>query len=336
MSAPSSSAVRIAEDGAMRAEAPGKVNLHFQVGPRRDDGYHAVASLYAAVDVLEAVELAVDPQLAPGTIECALQVVPGSLVAQQQAAGAFDPALVPLDERNLAVRAARAVLAQAPELSGGLRLRIDKAVPVAGGMGGGSADAAAALLAAAELVARETGQRIPRDRLLALAEKLGADVPFALTGGAAVGTGTGAQLRPVPVGRPWSGVLVADAGALSTPQVFATLDRLRAEGELPQRQEDRLAVPDELLRALADGHGHAGAAQMCNDLQDPALAMSPELRGRLEDLEAGGARALISGSGPTIIALPEPSQGSDGAEAARALAESLRGRGLCAVSCAIG
>ena len=144
--------------GPVQAVAPGKVNLCFLVGPLREDGYHSVASLYAAVDQLETVQLELDPQRPAGSVGCELRVVAGSLVAQQEAAGAFDPTLVPLDECNLAVRAAQAVLAEAPDLPSGLMLRIAKAVPVAGGMGGGSADAAAALSAAAELIARETGK----------------------------------------------------------------------------------------------------------------------------------------------------------------------------------
>lgn len=320
----------------VRAVAPGKVNLCFRVGPLRADGYHSVASLYAAVDQLETVQLALDPQRPVGDIGCELHVVAGSLVAQQEAAGAFDPSLVPLDERNLAVRAAQAVLAEAPALPSGLLLRIAKAVPVAGGMGGGSADAAAALSAAAQLVARETGHRIGRERLLEIGSGLGADVPFAMTGGAAVGTGTGTQLRAVPVRTPWHAVLVADTGALSTPEVFAALDRMRADGDLPAAAEDELEVPAELLRALAEGEPAADARALSNDLQPPALEMSPDLRRRLEELEGLGARALVSGSGPTILALPRVPGPDRAAEASRALAEQLRERGQCAVACAIG
>ena len=322
--------------GPVQAVAPGKVNLCFRVGPLREDGYHSVASLYAAVDQLETVQLELDPQRPAGSVGCELRVVAGSLVAQQEAVGAFDPSLVPLDDRNLAVRAAQAVLAEAPALPSGLTLRIAKAVPVAGGMGGGSADAAAALSAAAELIARETGHVIERERLLEIGASLGADVPFAMTGGAAVGTGSGTRLRAVPVRSPWHGVLVADTGALSTPEVFATLDRMRDDGTAPAVQEADLEVPAELLRALAEGEPSVGAGQLTNDLQAPALRMSPELTRRLEELEELGARTLVSGSGPTIVALPRAPGPDHGAQASRGLSEQLRDRGLCAVACAIG
>ena len=322
--------------GPVQAVAPGKVNLCFRVGPLREDGYHSVASLYAAVDQLETVQLELDPQRPAGSVGCELRVVAGSLVAQQEAAGAFDLTLVPLDERNLAVRAAQAVLAEAPDLPSGLMLRIAKAVPVAGGMGGGSADAAAALSAAAELIARETGHAIARERLLEIGAGLGADVPFAMTGGAAVGTGSGTELRAVPVRVRWHGVLVADTGALSTPEVFATLDRMRAEGAAPTVRESELEVPAGLLRALAEGKSAVGGEALANDLQAPALRMSPELRRRLDELEELDARAMVSGSGPTIVALPRTSGHDDGAESSRVLAAQLRERGLCAVACTIG
>lgn len=320
----------------VQARAPGKVNLCFRVGPPRADGYHPVASLYAAVDQLETVQLELDPRRPAGSVRCELQVVAGSLVAQQEAVGAFDRGLVPLDERNLAVRAAQTVLAEAPALSGGLVLRIAKAVPVAGGMGGGSADAAAALSAAARLVEHETGHAIAHDRLLEIGAGLGADVPFAMTGGAAVGTGTGTDLRAVPVRAPWHGVLVADRGALSTPEVFATLDRMRADGALPVPAASELEVPAQLLRALAEADPAAGAEAMANDLQDPALQMSPQLRHRLAELEQLGARAMVSGSGPTLVALVRDPGSDRGAAASRALAEQLREHGLCSVACAIG
>ena len=322
--------------GPVQAVAPGKVNLCFRVGPLREDGYHSVASLYAAVDQLETVQLELDPQRPAGSVGCELRVVAGSLVDQQEAAGAFDPSLVPLDERNLAVRAAQAVLAEAPDLPSGLTLRIAKAVPVAGGMGGGSADAAAALSAAAELIDRESGHTIERERLLEIGAGLGADVPFAMTGGAAVGTGSGTELRPVPVRSRWHGVLVADTGALSTPEVFAALDRMRAEGAAPMVQESELEVPGGVLRALAEGEPAVGAQSLANDLQAPALQLSPELRQRLDELEELDASALVSGSGPTIVALPRATGPDDGAQSSRVLAARLRERGLCAVACAIG
>ncbi|KAA9394596.1 4-diphosphocytidyl-2C-methyl-D-erythritol kinase [Kocuria coralli] len=317
---------------SFRVEAPGKVNLFFAVGPRRPDGYHGVASLYIAVDVAEAVTATFDPLLPPGQIECTLEVVPGSLVDQQHRRGGFDLAQVPMGDSNLAVRAARKAVDRAGGLPGGVRLHIEKAVPVAGGMGGGSADAAAALQATTALIFAVTGRETTVSRSLEIARELGADVPFAMTGGAAVGTGTGADLSPVPVGASWPAVLIADDGALATPAVFARLDALRADGVLPAPGEDELMVPDELLDALAGEcvFGVEALRALRNDLQAPALDLAPHLAPRLEELRSTGAVPMVSGSGPTLIALV-PHQ-----EFARDLAGQLQQVGAHAVPVLLG
>ncbi|KUG56674.1 hypothetical protein AVL61_06370 [Kocuria rosea subsp. polaris] len=303
-----------------RAAAPGKVNLFFAAGPPRPDGYHDVASLYCAVSTGETVTVA--PTRSGGTT-VGVAAVPGSLVAQQIDRGTFTLDAVPTDGSNLAVRAAEAVLARFPRLSGGLHLQIDKAVPVAGGMGGGSADAAAALLAVNRLAARVSGEPpLDDDALLELAAGLGADVPFALTGGAAVGTGTGAHLRPVAVGAPLHLVLVAAEAGLSTPAVYAELDRLRAREDVPPPR-----LPAGLEEALRAGQAGELAPLLVNDLQAAALSLAPQLAPVLAAGAAAGALAsFVSGSGPTVAHLVAD------AAAAEDLADVLRGRGAPALA----
>ncbi len=240
-----------------RAKAPGKVNLYLAVGNPREDGYHPLATLFSSVNIYETVT-ARDGQK-PG-ITLSLDIVPESLVDQQQRAGEFDLAEVPLDESNLAHRAAVSMV-QAHGLTVNdlnLHLHIDKAVPVAGGMAGGSADAAAALLAVDQYLyeKRLSERTLGLEELLALAAPLGADVPFVVRaafplGGLAVGEGTGTELRIVELPEdmiPLDIVLVAASEGLSTPQVFSELDEGRAAGRYPEAGE--LQVPSGLLHAL--------------------------------------------------------------------------------------
>lgn len=296
---------------SVSATAAGKTNLYFAVGPVRPDGYHEVASLYAAVDLEEKVT--VTAGRVPG-ISQSLSVVPASPVAAQVAAGAFDPAVVPLDESNLAYRGAAAVLtAQGLDVHQvSLHLHIDKAVPVAGGMGGGSADAAAAMKATNTYLAQVglVEAELPLSRLLELAAPLGADVPFALLGGLAVGTGVGEKLEPVEVP---AGVeplrysfLASEAGGLSTPAVYGELDAGRATGSYPA-PDQVLAVPQALIQALTSPAPLAErlpviTANLRNDLAAPAITLQPELATTLATAQAtqGIAAAFVSGSGPTV------------------------------------
>ncbi|GAA1746109.1 4-(cytidine 5'-diphospho)-2-C-methyl-D-erythritol kinase [Kocuria aegyptia] len=305
---------------AERAGAPGKVNLFFAAGPPRPDGYHDVASLYCAVSTGETVRATLT-RGAGTTVGVA--AVPGSLVAQQLDRGTFSLDTVPTDGSNLAVRAAEAVLARFPPLVGGLHLQIDKAVPVAGGMGGGSADAAAALAAVNRLAARVSGEpALDDDALLELAAGLGADVPFALTGGAAVGTGTGARLRPVAVGAPLHLVLVAAEAGLPTPAVYAELDRLRADEDVPPPR-----LPEGLVERLGAGTAEELAPLLANDLQSAALSLAPQLEPVLAaGADAGALASFVSGSGPTVAHLVAD------AAAAAALADVLRGQGAPALA----
>lgn len=294
------------------ASAPGKVNLHFAVGALAGDGYHAVSSIYQALNLTEYVSLSASPD------EASHIFLTGSLQPEQLA-------LVPTDGVNLVVKA----VALAAELAGIERLRalnfqIDKHVPVAGGMAGGSADAAAALLAAVE----KFNLQISMDALVAAAVKLGADVPFALVGGTAIGTGRGEQLRNLELAQPLHFVMITSQDGLKTPAVYAELDRQRAKsGQDPKT----VAVPDEpiaLIDALAAGDFEAICQLIRNDLEPAAIALMPDLEFTIAAAERfGAARAFVSGSGPTVAAL------APSAEAAQELATKLTEANFSVVAC---
>ena len=186
------------------AHAPAKINLVLGVGPERPDGYHELATVFQAVSLVDEVAVALDDRVSV-TVE------------GPESDG------VPSDGSNLAVRAAR-LLAERTGVDDGVRIRIRKGIPVAGGMAGGSADAAAALLAC-DAVWR-TG--LTREELGGLAAELGSDVPFALFGGTAVGAGRGERLTPALARGEYHWVVALAGQGLRTPDVFAHLDRMRA------------------------------------------------------------------------------------------------------------
>lgn len=263
---------------AVHARAPGKINVFFEVGPLRPDGYHDVASAYQAVSLYEDVWA---------------HASDGFTVA---VSGTVDVSAVPADDRNLALRAAR-LLAQRTGHRGGVHLDVVKQVPVAGGMGGGSADAAAALVACDAL----WGTQLPPAELHELAARLGADVPFALMGGTAVGTGRGDLLSPALAKARFDWVVVPAQGGLSTPEVYAQLDRLRDRDDIAVLPRTPM-VDAAVLQALRAGDAALLAEAARNDLQPAALALRPDLRDVLALGERAGAlAALVSGSGPTIV-----------------------------------
>lgn len=220
---------------------------------------------------------------------------------------------VPLDRTNLAARAAE-MLAARNGLTPSVHLHIDKRIPVAGGMAGGSADGAAALLACDAL----WGLGTPVAELLSLCAELGSDVPFSLVGGAALGTGRGEILTPVEAGTFHWVFAVADGG-LSTPAVFREFDRLTAGVEVPAPQ----ASP-ELLAALASGDPDALAVTLANGLQPAALSLRPSLADTLAaGTDAGALAALVSGSGPTTAFLVRD------AESAAKVAAALDASATC-------
>jgi 4-diphosphocytidyl-2-C-methyl-D-erythritol kinase len=287
----------------VHVRAPGKVNVFFDVGDAQADGYHDVASVYQAVSLYEDV-------WASAAEEYSITVD-----------GDVELGGVPLDDRNLAVRAARLVAGKAG-WTAGIRLHVHKQVPVAGGMGGGSADAAAALVAVNELL--EAG--LTAAELHALASQLGADVPFALRGGTAVGTGRGDELAPALVRGRFDWVFVTQGEGLSTPEAYAGLDEQRARADIaPPRAAP--SVDPRILQALRAGNAEALAAAVRNDLQSIAVGRLPRLQDVIDDgREAGALAGLVSGSGPTVALLA-----SDDA-AAELLATRMRSRGHSAVA----
>lgn len=260
--------------------APGKVNLALRVGPLGDDGYHELATVFLALDLVDELhaELADD-----------LSVHLAHDEARED---------VPLDDTNLAYRAA-VLLRERAGITAGARLTITKRIPVAGGMGGGSADAAAALIACDALWGLDT----PWDELLELAAELGADVPFSLQGGAAIGRGHGDELDAIPAPHDFHFVLVTSEEGLSTPKCYRALDLLRAEGALPEAALP-LTISDELLAALAQGDAVGLAAELTNDLEAAALVIRPDLAETIHaGALAGAIGGIVSGSGPTIALL---------------------------------
>ncbi|MGW6690112.1 4-(cytidine 5'-diphospho)-2-C-methyl-D-erythritol kinase [Streptomyces sp. NPDC054961] len=278
----------------MTVRVPAKVNVQLGVGAARPDGFHDLANVFLAVSLYD--EVTATPS--------------GSLTVTCEGRGADQ---VPLDRTNLAARAAQA-LADRAGLTPAVHLHIAKNIPVAGGMAGGSADGAAALLACDRLWGLDT----PREDLLALCAELGSDVPFSLVGGAALGTGRGEILTPVAAGSFHWVFAVADGG-LSTPAVFREFDRLAEGREIPVPR----ASPD-LLAALASGDPDALAAHLANDLQPAALSLRPSLAGTLAaGTDAGALAALVSGSGPTTAFLVRD------AESAAKVAAALDASGTC-------
>jgi 4-diphosphocytidyl-2-C-methyl-D-erythritol kinase len=253
---------------------PAKINLHLGVGPRRADGFHDLVTVYQAIDLHDTVTATHGPGL---TAE----------IHGEQAE------LVPADSSNLALRAA-ALLAERTGVDAAAHLRVEKSIPVAGGMAGGSADAAAALVACDALW--QTG--LGRDALAEIAADLGSDVPFLLHGGTALGTGRGEQITPVLGGPAFHWVVALAEGGLSTPDVYRRYDELTSD---PDGWSDD-AGP--VLAAVRAGDAPALAAALTNDLQAPALDLRPELGAVLDvGRTLGALAALVSGSGPTVLFL---------------------------------
>ncbi|MDM4762825.1 4-(cytidine 5'-diphospho)-2-C-methyl-D-erythritol kinase [Galbitalea sp. SE-J8] len=266
----------------VHVRAPGKINVFLAVGAQADDGYHDVAIAYQAVSLYEDVRVSDAPDFSVAL------------------SGSVDLARVPTDGSNIAIRAAR-LLAARTGYRRGAHIDIEKHVPVTGGMGGGSADAAAALVACDTLWGTDVG----RDELLVLAAELGADVPFALTGGTAIGTGRGDQLSPALAKGSFEWVLVLSDAGLSTPEVYRELDEHRArhaQDIFPARVAPTVDV--DVLQALRAGEPRMLAEVLSNDLQAAALNLEPSLAGVLELGESHGALAgIVSGSGPTVAFL---------------------------------
>ncbi len=294
---------------AVTARAPAKINIYLGVGPRRRDGFHDLATVFHALHLGDEVVAERDDA---GRVTIDVVAADGATV---------DVAAVPRDESNLAARAARA-LGRYAGVECGVRLTIVKRIPVAGGLAGGSADAAAALVACDAVW--ETG--CGRAELATLGARLGSDVPFALHGGTALGSGRGDQLAPVMAPARLSWVVAVADGGLSTPAVYAELDRMRADASVGPP-----AVPDALLTALRHSDVTAVAEHLDNDLQAAALQLRPQLREVLDEGRGLGAvGGVVSGSGPTVVFLAADD------DAAHNLAADLVEGGTCVDAVATG
>jgi len=260
---------------SVTVRVPAKVNLELMVGPRRADGFHHLATVFHAVGLHDDV-----------CVEAADEW--GVTVNGPQAD------LVPTDDTNLAMRAAR-LLAREAGIDSPVHLTIDKEIPVAGGMAGGSADAAGALVACDAL----WGVGSTKGALEDLAAELGSDVPFALTGGTAMGSGRGDQLAPVLGRGRYHWVFAFSDVGLSTAKVYAECDRLRAKRRVPE------PVPSSsMMTALRSGDAASLGRALSNDLQPAALSLQPQLKEVLRTgLEFGALGGIVSGSGPTIAFL---------------------------------
>ena len=291
-------------NGTVTARAPGKVNLALRVGPLGLDGYHPLVTVFQAVDLYEQVTATLLP-------------VGSGIVISAEGPGAEQ---VPLDSSNLAARAAQA-LADRIGITPDVALHLAKGVPVAGGMAGGSADAAAALVACNEL----WGANLPDVELLELGALIGSDVPFCLMGGTALGTGRGQLLTPIETNGTYHWVFAIQTKGLSTPTVFRKFDELNfssfcghddlSSGSAEfQKLKDSFEVTDndELLSALVTGSVAQVAKNLINDLQPAALALRPELSETIRvAVEAGAIGVIVSGSGPTVAALANTKQSAE-------------------------
>ena len=263
----------------VRVRAAAKINLHLGVGGLRPDGFHELHTVYQAISLHD--DLVAMPS--------------DGWSVETRTEAHVDAAALPAAEDNIVTAAAR-LLAAEHGIEPRAAVEVHNAIPVAGGLAGGSADAAAALVALDALWGLDT----PHPRLLELAGQLGSDVPNALLGGTVLGTGHGEVVAPVPDPGSWWWVVVTSREGMSTPAVYGHFDELypHASPEPPSA--------DALLAALLSRDPHALAATLHNGLQEPALDLRPDLRTLLEDGDdAGALRGLVSGSGPTCVFLCE-------------------------------
>jgi 4-diphosphocytidyl-2-C-methyl-D-erythritol kinase len=284
---------------SVTARAHAKINLQLAVGGKRADGFHELATVFHAVSLHDDVT---------ATEGAGLRVT----VGHDRDVPAGD---VPTDETNLAARAAL-LLAEHTGMDADVHLHLRKGIPTAGGMAGGSADAAASLVACDAL----WGTALPRGDLHDLAARLGSDVPFALMGGTAIGLGRGEVLTPALARGKFEWVLAIAEEGLPTATVYAECDRLRGRRVLPEPR-----VTDGLMAALRSGDAHALGTALRNDLQPAACSLRPALRETLDlGIEHGALGGIVSGSGPTVAFLAR------GTEHALDIAVALGASGACA------
>lgn len=264
---------------SLTVRSAAKINLMLGVGAPRPDGFHTLVTVYQAISLYDDL----------------MVTAAGELTVETHAADHVSTDLLPPPGQNIVDRAAAVLSAHhGRDVTG--HVNVDKAIPIAGGLAGGSADAAAALVG----LDRLHDLRTTDDDLLALAARLGSDVPFALLGGTALGLGHGELLTSVADHGSWWWVVVPNPVGMSTPAVYARFDELN-----PDAPADPGAT-DVLLEAVASGDAHRLAAALRNDLEPAAFDLRSELVGLIERGRAAGAlRGLVSGSGPTCVFLCE-------------------------------
>ena len=263
---------------SVTVRVPAKVNLQLSVGPREANGYHNLVSVFQAVSIFDDVTITKSHPGSGVTIS----------ITGDQTYG------VPEDGSNLAVKAAQ-LMGEKFNLDVDVHIEVKKSIPVAGGMAGGSADAAATLVAMDALYKLDA----TREELLELGSQLGSDVPFMIAGGTAVGTGRGDQLTAALSRGTYHWVFALSTVGLSTPAVYAECDRMRAELEVADPK-----VSDALMQALLSGDPVLVGKSLSNDLQNPACSLRPALSLVLEvGRDYGALGAIVSGSGPTVAFL---------------------------------
>ena len=259
--------------------APGKINLQLSVGPLQADGYHPVATVFQAVSLFDDVRISFSDK--PGI----------SLTASGKVSE-----LLPLDKNNLAYKAAE-LMCKKFEITDGLAITLTKEIPIAGGMAGGSADAGATIVGMDSLF----GLGLSRSEMEKIGSELGADIPFTISGGTAIGTGRGDQITPVLSRGNYNWVLALSSSGLSTPAVYQECDRLREGLQVAPPH-----ISDSLMQALGAGDAIALGKALSNDLQPAACSLKPALRLILDvGMDYGAMGGLVSGSGPTVAFLAE-------------------------------
>lgn len=263
---------------SVTVRVPAKVNLQLSVGPREADGFHNLVTVFQAISIFDDVTVTFSPPKSGLSI---------SITGDQRHG-------VPADDSNLAIKAI-ALIATEYDLEIDAHVEIKKLIPVAGGMAGGSADAAAAIVAIDYLYSLG----MSREEMAEIAAQLGSDVPFMLSGGTAIGTGHGDQLTAALSRGTYHWVLALSSIGLSTPAIYNECDRLRSESEIAEPQTNEL-----LMQALLAADPKSVGAHLVNDLQAAACSLRPALRLVLDvGQEYGALGALVSGSGPTVAFL---------------------------------
>ena len=255
---------------------PGKINLQLSVGPLQRDGYHELATVFQSVSLFDEITVS--------EIDKGIEITTDS------------KSNIPLDKENLAYKAAE-IMKKKFDIETGLAIKIKKEIPIAGGMAGGSADAGGTIVAIDSLFSLG----LKRDEMERIGSELGADIPFTIAGGTAIGTGRGDQIAPVLSRGSYNWVLALSSSGLSTPSVYKECDRLREGLDI-----SKPFVSDSLLQALSHGDAKALGKALTNDLQPAACSLKPALRLILDvGLDYGALGGIVSGSGPTVAFLAE-------------------------------